>query len=166
MCSSSYPIQELVSCQCPTVLTNMMTPQMLITIPQAAIFGPQNSSDGMSALNCSILCNFYFNSTTEKRPFLTVVEAPGRSADPQESGLLGKTRLTQHLGVQSENATRLLPTSFRKRTNHLRHILESVKRRRSADSFQFGCSRKSSGFAVRRNTVGQSQRLFVDEDSK
>ena len=29
------------------ILTSMMTPQMLITIPQAAIFGPQNSSDGM-----------------------------------------------------------------------------------------------------------------------
>lgn len=28
--------------------TSMMTPQMLITIPHAAIFGPQNSSDGMS----------------------------------------------------------------------------------------------------------------------
>lgn len=29
-------------------LTSIMTPQMLITIPHAAIFGPQNRSDGMS----------------------------------------------------------------------------------------------------------------------
>lgn len=29
-------------------LTSIMTPQMLITIPHAAIFGPQNSNDGMS----------------------------------------------------------------------------------------------------------------------
>ena len=28
----------------------MMTPQMLITIPQAATFGPQNRSDGMSVI--------------------------------------------------------------------------------------------------------------------
>lgn len=32
----------------PAGPTSMMTPQMLITIPHAAIFGPQNSSDGMS----------------------------------------------------------------------------------------------------------------------
>ena len=51
-------------------LTSMMTPQMLITIPHAAIFGPQNRSDGMSVfglIDQSETDIFYFRFTeTEK----------------------------------------------------------------------------------------------------
>lgn len=47
MIPSTDSVQEIVGSH--RVLTSMMTPQMLITIPQAAIFGPQNRSDGMSA---------------------------------------------------------------------------------------------------------------------
>ena len=67
-----------------------MTPQMLITIPQAATFGPQNRSDGMSVSGDRSIRN-WFDSDSFK-PRNVVIEAASRSADLRHSVPLGGAR--------------------------------------------------------------------------
>lgn len=75
------------------ILTSIMTPQMLITIPHAAIFGPQNSSDGMSKY--WVKWNLLMFYMTKWRNVPSKDNGAAQSADPHHSGLLGRNREAQ-----------------------------------------------------------------------
>lgn len=74
LCSLSSALPGNSRSQKSICLTSMMTPQMLITIPHAAIFGPQNRSDGMSASAA------YTSDSCNKRT--TFIKKDGGPTDP------------------------------------------------------------------------------------
>lgn len=81
----------------------MMTPQMLITIPHAAIFGPQNRSDGMSAFIDQPEAAFISDSLRKRRN--------DPSTEPRSQLILLITRrYSAELGSYRDHAQRPMKT--------------------------------------------------------
>lgn len=104
------PGNSRLPCWSSVSLTSMMTPQILITIPHAAIFGPQNSSDGMSVFELIDRSEegFYF-WFTKLRNDPSKDERAWRSADPHHSVTLGESRLLSWHGAQRPMKTSYAP---------------------------------------------------------
>lgn len=79
-----------------------MTPQMLITIPQAAIFGPQNRRDGMFVSGLHGRSNGYFCVLFMK---LNKISEGRHTATEPHGQLILITRLHSVLFVTSSEAT-------------------------------------------------------------